>query len=57
MSVSTAICIGIAIIIILASGDDIAELKAQQLAAKEALLKTRLQKQLYKEQKHGNDNN
>lgn len=51
MSVSTVICIGIAIIIILASGDDIAELKAQQLAAKEALLKIRLQKQMKKEQK------
>lgn len=57
MPVSTVLCICVAVIIILASNEDITELKAQQIAAKNALMKIRIKKQLYKEQNHGNNNN
>ena len=57
MPISTVLCICVAVIIILASNEDITELKAQQIAAKNALMKIRIKKQFYKEQKNGNNNN
>lgn len=57
MPISTVLSICVAVIILLASNDDIAELKAQQIAAKNALIKIRIKKQFYKEQKNGNNNN
>lgn len=57
MPVSTFICAIIAVLIILASNDDITELKAQQIVAKNTLTRIRIQKQLNKDKNHGNNIN
>lgn len=57
MPVSTFCCIVVAMLVLLASNEDLTELKAQQIVAKNTLTKIRIMKQLNKEQKHGNSIN